>query len=460
MISLTRTIGSRAGRMAPAALVVLPLAGLLAVHFLGYLKFLRLGAVAAAAAVFAVTVLIRPRWGLFFLVFYFYSGLGSLLPVNVALPATFLVFAAVLLQLARGDQNRLVDTSFWCANAFFLLVALQSMLVARDPVLSLIELSNYAKVLLVVYLIVQLIQTADDLRNLAYVVFAGAVATVVLGVMGLVLGVGPGQENYIGGVYVLRFTGAHENPNRAAAFMCAALPLGLFGVRSCSRRWLRAGFLAGIIVLIVGIFSTFSRSVVVSFAVIAVAILVRELRSRRSYFLLLLLTAAGLLLTPRYYWDRVLALRDIASGTARDWSVYTRWLAMTTAWDLFLAHPLTGVGIGNFIVAGAYRVFVRMVVHNTYLEILVGTGVFGLMTYLWIFAAGIRGAVAGARRNWVSQPAWIRSLCFYVSLSAVSILLSAMFGSMPFRYPLWIPVAAGLVIGNLLRREPAEAGDA
>ena len=457
MSALARVFATRGDRLLLAALTSLPLAVYLAARLFGYMKFVRLGAVVAAAALFAVTVFVRPRWGLYFLVFYIYSGVGSFFPVNVALPTTLLVFAAVLLQLMRGDRNRLVDTSFWCANAFFLLFALQSMLVARDPVRSLVELTTYAKVLLVVYLIVQLVRTADDLRRFVYVVFAGAVATVVLGLLGLALGIGPGQENYLGGVYILRFTGAHENPNRAAAFMCSALPLGVFAARTCGRHWLRVGFGLGAIILIVGIFSTFSRSVVVPFAVIAVATLIRELRSRRSYAVLILLVTAGILLTPRYYWDRVMALRDIASGGARDWSVYTRWLAMTTAWDLFLQHPLTGVGLGNFIVAGAYRVFLRIVAHNTYLEILVGTGLFGLTTFIWIVGAGIRAAVSGARRRWVSQPEWVRSLCFYVSLSAISIWLSAVFASMPFRYPLWIPVATGLVIGNLLRGDREEA---
>ncbi|MDH4037038.1 MAG: O-antigen ligase family protein [Candidatus Krumholzibacteria bacterium] len=457
MTSAARALSSRGERLVLAALALLPLAVYLAARFLGYTKFLRLGAVAVAALVFGMTLFVRPRWGLFFLVFYIYSGVGSWLPVNVALPVSFIVTGAVLLQLVRGGQNRLVDASFWCAVAFFLLFCLQSMLVAPAPMLSVVELANFAKMLLVVYLIVQLVRTADDLRRLAYVVFAGAVATVVLGAAGLYLGIGPAQDNFIGGVFVLRFTGAHENPNRAAAYMCSALPLGLFGARNSREPWLRAAFIAGVILLIIGIFSTFSRSVVVPFAAIALAVLVREVHSKRSWVFLLLLTVAGIVLTPRYYWDRVMALRDVASGSQKDWSVYTRWLAMTTAWELFLKHPLTGVGLGNFIVAGAYKVFLRIVAHNTYLEILVGTGIFGLTTFLWILAAGIRSAVAGARHHWASQPAWVRSLCFYVALSAVSIWLSALFGSMPFRYPLWIPVAASLVVGNLLRSDRAQA---
>ncbi len=459
MTTAARAFSTRGERLLLSAVALAPLVIYLAARFLGYTKFLSLGGVAVAAVAFALTVMVRPRWGLYFLVFYFYSGVGSIIPVNAAMPMTFLVFAAVLLDLVRGDHNRLNDARFWYANALFLLIALQSMLFARDPLLSFVELSNYAKMVLVTWLVVQLVRTAEDLRRLSYIVFAGAAATVLLGLFGLVFGVGPAQENYIGGVYIMRFTGAHENPNRAAAFMCSALPLGLFGARTCRNPWLRAGFVAGVLILIAGIFSTYSRSVVAPFAVVVLAVLVRELRSRRSYVLLVALAVLGLALTPRFYWERVMALREAFSPSVagRDWSVYTRWMAMTAAWDMFLQHPFTGVGIGNFIVAAASRVFLRIVAHNTYLEILVGTGIFGLLSYLAILGSGIRCTVHGVRHRWVSQPAWVRSLCFYLLLSGVSILISAFFGTMPFRYPVWIPVAAGLVVGNLLREDRAQA---
>jgi O-antigen ligase len=454
-----RAVSTRGERLLLAALAILPLAVYLPARFLGFTKLLRLGLTALAAAGLAVIVFARPRWGLYFSLFFIYSGMATLSPVNASTPVTLLVAAAVLVLLMRGDRNQLEDAAFWYANGFFVLIALQSMLVAREPMLALIGLSSYAEMLLGTYLVVQLIRTAEQLRRLAYVVFAGAVATVILGVVGLAFGIGTEQENLIGG-YMLRFTGAHPNPNRAAAYMCTALPLGLFGVRTCRQPWARSAFVLGVLILIAGIFATLSRSVVIPFAVIVVAVLVREMKSRRSVLLLALLTAVGILFTPRYYWERVESLQDVASGGTRDWSVYTRWLAMTTAWELFLEHPLTGVGLGNFVVAGAYRLFLRMVVHNSFLEILVGTGIPGLVAYLWMLGAGVRGAFDGARHRWKTQPEWIRSLCFYLCLSAVSIWLSALFGTMPFRFPVWMPVAAGLVAGNLLRRDRAEAATA
>jgi O-antigen ligase len=276
---------------------------------------------------------------------------------------------------------------------------------------------------------------------------------VFLGIANIVLGIHNVEENYIGGgAYMLRFSGAHENPNRAAAFMCSALPLGLFAVRHCAR-WLRPAFVAGIIILIVAIFATFSRSAIVPFAAVIAAVVLREVRSRRSYLAMVTLLAAGIVLAPGYYWERVMGLRDAFETTGLDWSVYTRLLALRTAWEMFLDHPLTGIGLGNFIVAASYQVFLRIVVHNSYLEILVGTGVFGLLGFLFILGSGARFSLEGARHRWQRHPAWMQSMCFYFMLSAVSICMSAFFGTMPFRYPLWVPVAAGLVIGNLLRHD-------
>lgn len=452
------SLPSRRDRLALAALSLAPLGIFLAARWLGYVKHLKLAGIAFAALCAAMVLFVRPRWGLWCVVFFVYSGVGIFLPFSPATLLTALVFAAVLLDLVRRGDNCLEDAVFWYANALFTLVALQSMLFARDPVLSFLELGSYAKMVLITYLVVQLVRTPDDLRRLAHAVFLGAVATVALGVAKLYFGFGPDEGNYIGGVNVIRFAGAHENPNRAAAIMCSALPLGLFAVKYCRSRVLRVLYVAAIVALIVGIFWTFSRSVVIAFAFVLLAVMVREMRSRRSYVMLLALIAAGVLLAPRYYWDRVIGLRSALETTGLDWSVYTRLLALRTAWELFLAHPLTGIGLGNFIVAAAYKVFVRIVVHNSYLEVLVGTGVFGLAAFMGIVWSGLRHSITGARRRWTSQPEWLRSLSFYFMVSTVSICLSAFFGTMPFRYPMWVPIAAGLVIGNLLRSDSQAAG--
>jgi O-antigen ligase len=325
------------------------------------------------------------------------------------------------------------------------------MVWAEDYKLSLFELSNYLKMVVLTYLIVQLVRTPEHLRTLMYIIFAGGVATVFLGLVNLALGIQSVADNYIrGSEYMLRFMGTHENPNRAAAYMCTSLPMGIFVLRH-GRAWARIGAIVGIVVLVTAIFATFSRSVVFPLSFIIVAVMVREVRSKKAYIGLAIALALVALVMPRMYWERIFGLREALETTTVDWSVYTRLLALNTAWDMFLHHPFTGIGIGNFIVAASYKLFVRIVVHNTYLEVLVGTGIFGLLAFLGILYSGFRHSVDGARARWEGQPRWIRSACFYCALSGVSIWMSAFFGTMPFRHPFWVPVAMGLVISNLLR---------
>jgi O-antigen ligase len=150
-------------------------------------------------------------------------------------------------------------------------------------------------------------------------------------------------------------------------------------------------------ILVVAVYATFSRSVAFPLAMITVAVVLREVRSRRSFTIMAALVAVALVSTPQVWWERVLGLGAALQTTTLDWSVYTRLLALHTAWEMFLHHPITGVGIGNFIVAAAYKVFLRIVVHNTYLETLVGTGVFGLASFLFILASGFRHIVDGVR---------------------------------------------------------------
>ncbi len=435
------------------AISLLPVLAFAALRFLGYMKFARLGAIALVAMAAGAVAFLRPRWGLWAVLFYIYSGIGLFFPLNLAAPLILIVMVSVLVEWVRGEAPRMPGTFFWVSVGLFALAALNSTVIARDMGASLVELVAFLKILLVILLTVHLIRTPDQLRTTCYVVFAGAVATVALGVLAIAMGVEGAGENYFYGIRVMRFSGTHEDPNTAAAYMCSALPLGIFAVRHCHSRVIRLAFLLGTVTLVVGVFTTFSRGAFVSIAAVLAGVIAYEVRSRRSFAIVATILAAGIVLAPRYYWDRVIDLPSVFQNTTQDWSVYTRMLALRTAWEMFLDHPLMGVGLGNFLTVSASQLFVRIVVHNTYLEILTATGILGLVWFLAIFASGWREAMAGARRTWTSHPAWMRSLSYYALLAAVSIGLSAVFLSMPFRYPLWIPVALGLVIGGLVRAE-------
>jgi O-antigen ligase len=289
-------------------------------------------------------------------------------------------------------------------------------------------------------------RTEKDLQGVMTAVFVGTVATVIFGLIAIKkFGIFV-EGNVLTGVSLFRFSGLQGDPNDAAAVMCSALPLGVFLVRENRGKWRRTALVLGMLSLVLGIFSTLSRSAIFAFAIVTVAVLAREVRSRRGWAAVAGFLVVAALLTPGYYWERLAELGETARTNPKaDYSLAIRLAALSTAWELFKENPLTGIGLGNFIERGATNVFRRIVVHNAYMEVLVSTGIFGLLAYLGIF-------YSGARHCWaVWKSTWGGALGYYVGLSLLSIMVSAVFLSMHFKHFLWFPLAMALALGNVRR---------
>ncbi|MDH3196807.1 MAG: O-antigen ligase family protein [Candidatus Krumholzibacteria bacterium] len=431
------------------ALAVLPIVLLVFAPQAGWGRLVVLAAAGCAAVAAGCAVLVRPILGVYAIVFYVFAGAGQLLHLPLAAPLVALLFVAALLDLVRGADARLRDDPFWWGVGLFIALGIQSMLVAHRIDISLLRLAAYLKALVLVFVTVQFVRSAEQLRTLTRVVFAAGVATILLGVVSHALGRGT-EVVTAGPIGMIRFSGLHRDPNEAAAYLCAALPFGILALRDARRAWLRLACALGVVLLVVGVFATFSRAAVFTLALVAAGAMAREVRGRRGWLAVLVLLAVGVLLGPRYYFERVFALGDVVSNVNRDWSVLMRMRALETAWELFTQHPLTGVGMGNFIVRGDYNLWIRIVVHNSYMEVLVGMGIFGLAAFLTMLGAALRHPAAGARERWPGRE-WMRPLCYYVVVSMGSAMASALFLSTSYRYLLWIPVAAALIVGGLRR---------
>lgn len=92
--------------------------------------------------------------------------------------------------------------------------------------------------------------------------------------------------------------------------------------------------------------------------------------------------------------DRVVSETDVASADALGSGRIGIWKA---AWNnMFLEHPILGVGISNFKLTklDGFAVLMAFVAHNEYLDILCSQGIVGLVTYvalmLYIFIAAMK----------------------------------------------------------------------
>lgn len=452
------TTGLSRGRGALlAASAAAPLVAWLVLQKLGFIGLARLAGLGAAGIVVGIVCFTLPRYGVYFLVFYIYAGLSFYLPGVAIIAIVLSITVAMLLGFARGEVSQLRDPVFAWAAGIFALVGAGSMLFARNEMAVVSALIQFLKAVLAATLIVQAVRTPDQLRWLARWIFIGATATVFLGTINLMLGLDT-SVNIIGEAKVVRFSGAHANPNYAAFFMTSAIPIGVFLVRYGAGKFDRLLGVVGAVTLIVGVTATFSRTALVGLSAVIVGVLVREVRDRRAYAAIIVLFAAGILLTPRYYWMRIWALTEIASNVGEDYSVYLRFEAMKRSWQMFLENPLTGVGLHNFRFRS--EMFKPVTNHNMYLNTASGAGVFGIAALLAIYFNALRGFYRGSVARWPESYSWMKHLAFYFGLALFSTMLDGFFADIEYNYMLWVPIGVSLVFVSLRARYALPDSDA
>src|SRR5207237_9579224 len=89
--------------------------------------------------------------------------------------------------------------------------------------------------------------------------------------------------------------------------------------------------------------------------------------------------------------------------TPENWAVLERLSQWYAGWQMFTAHPILGVGIGNYNAAyDTYRLDQWPVAlghaHNHYLTIAAEAGFFGLMAYLVFLLVAFQSGVGAYRR--------------------------------------------------------------
>jgi O-antigen ligase len=446
-----QTSRSRSGDLLLLAGAVFPVLLYLLLRYLGLMSLARLGVIALIGLSGGALLIVRPKLGAFFMVFYIYAGLRFYLPGIASAAITGVTTVAVVLEALRRDEFQVTDRLFWFSTAAFFVICVQSMIWARDYGQSFTTLGVLFKTVVLTVIVAYVIKSPEDLRALGKWIFAGGVATVLLGVVNMMLGL-TAHTMIVASANMMRFSGTQINPNYAAAIMLSALPLGIFYVKHAPGSIRKIVGFAGIVVLIAGVFATLSRAAFFAFAVIILAVLLREVRSRRTGLAILLLFAIGILLSPRYYWVRVLAVVDVSSAVASDWSFYMRYTALRGAWEAFLDHPFAGVGLRNFATSLGSGSIIRIGPHNMYVSLLAELGIFGFIAYFSIQYSAFRHLLAGIRSRWPANYRWLNDLSYYMALSIISALVSGLFMDGEYHYMVWIPIANGLAVGYLLRK--------
>jgi putative inorganic carbon (HCO3(-)) transporter len=268
------------------------------------------------------------------------------------------------------------------------------------------------------------------------------------------------------GLYdVARASGTIGDPNELAAVLVAGLILA--GVLISLLRdspTLRLAVVGAAVLCAAGLFSTFSRGGLVSLGCALLAAIVVGGRWRRAAVMVTVVSVLSAVmffavLAPKQATERVTKV-DGGTGRTDIWRVGARMVQ---------AHPIRGVGAGNFQVSSVhyaikpgaikYDYFIEApkVAHNTYLQVLAELGFVGLVPFLMLlgfaFACVFKAAQVFARVGDRDMELVARG----VLLALIGILSADLFISGQFSKQLWLLLGLCPALLAIARRssEPA-----
>jgi O-antigen ligase/polysaccharide polymerase Wzy-like membrane protein len=272
---------------------------------------------------------------------------------------------------------------------------------------------------------------------------------------------------------VNRAMGPIDDPNRYAQILLVLLPLGWCLIKSESRPQLRLAAGACSALSLGGILLTYSRGAFVALIGMVMVMAVLRLVSARQLIMVALAGALSMAVLSPGYGARMTSLLGIGglfggpakSDVAPDDVERGRATHMLAAWNVFLDHPVFGVGPGQF--AKVYsvdysselyslrRVTKAMRAHSLYLELIAETGVVGFTVFMAVVVAAAWRLLLARRRAVAADP-FLGSLAAAILVAIAGYLVSAVFLQLSYQRYYWFLLALGAATVHLIESHSSE----
>lgn len=438
-------------------------------------------AVVGALLIFWVLLKYPETLGLPLLVFITYTRFSDVIEHFHGVPSFLLPLALLMLGILLIRWRFFGEpVPHWERTAILIgtygFIGFTSLLYAADPSRSWLALYEYAKNASLLLVVVLLLRRPHTFH---YVVWALLAAGIFLGSITVYQqltgtfendywGFAQTQvKNIVGRTRDYRVGGALGAPNFYAMILIVLVPLALDRFWNAQKWILRLLAAWALTVCTLATIFTFSRG---GFLGLCFVLLIMFLRRppRPATLLVSLVVLMGILqFVPANYTPRLSTIRYLlpASGedARTDNSFRGRTSEGTVAWQMFMDHPILGVGLSNYNYF--YQEYSRPLglddrrqersAHNLYLEIAAETGLIGLM----VFGAIIWSAIQGMRRTHqllvatdredIANMVW----AFLVGLSGY--LATSLFLHGSFARYLWLLLGIALALPQIVE-QPAK----
>lgn len=340
---------------------------------------------------------------------------------------------------------------------FMALAALLSVPLAYDPALAWSSFIEFAKVVTMFIVMINVIRTEMRLRLMLWLAL----------LVGIVLSIGavteyvekyldPHGMSVVGGaiqpgmraVGVIHH-GLFENPNDLALFLVTLIPiaLGLLFVARGINKKLFYGLCA--LLMVVATVFTLSRGGLLGLACASFVLVWKIGRRRRVAVVAMFLLACAIfvLALPPEFISRLLSNAEEAqaSSIARQ---NLLWRSLVVS----IRHPLLGIGMSNFMLVSIHN----QVTHNAYTEVSAETGLPALIAYILFMLLSLK-RLRGIERETDSTRA--RTRIYYLSIglqaSLVGYMVSSFFVSVAYLWYIYYLVGYALCLHRLYEAKGA-----
>jgi O-antigen ligase len=354
---------------------------------------------AIAAVGFMAALLTHPVWGLYGLLFAVpFESVRDLqaggLNVTITDACSFAIAAGWLAYCASRQRLIRGRTPWLPALLIYLLVITVSVTQATDFILSIKELLKLGEMITAYLVGVTVVRTRADVRRLFIVLFLAVIAESSVGVMQAILHAGP--SSFARGGF-LRASGTFAQPNPFAGYLNMTLPLAV--TMLAYRVFPRLPMWVVLLATGGGVLTSLSRGA--QLATLTALVVMAAVALPKSRALIgagiiagsMVILAGSIGVVPSTVINNLaaqfgVAKLDVANPTPDNWAVTERLAHMEAGLAMFAAHPILGVGIGNYPAAySKYQVAPVWVnplgqAHNYYINIAAEAGVFGFLAFL------------------------------------------------------------------------------
>jgi putative inorganic carbon (HCO3(-)) transporter len=322
-------------------------------------------------------------WLLLAFLLLLYANLPFVLPAaEVFHPARVVAGAALAALAGETLMGRRLQFG-WPEGgllAVFVGAAALSCITALWPGYAAASFLDLVRMALVYFFLANSAATEERLRGVMWIMLAG----------GLFPAAGT-LKNYLTGNLIegrASWVGIFANPNEVAYSLVILLPLAAY-LASAAGWFARLALLGMATVYLAAIFVTFSRGGLVGLAAV-VGLYAWRHRNIWVYGMLTLAIAAAVVFAGQH-WSR----GEDFSRLDGDVSFQERVATSQAGLEMFVDHPLLGVGLGCSVVAwplyAPQGLYTRgaLVTHNTFVQVLSETGVLGAAPFLLLVALSL-----------------------------------------------------------------------